>query len=123
MEQNDAALEQPTTQEGVAETTLGDGSELESDCPSAGDETLQQPNTVAQGEWWGRSTRQLLATKRWKLLLSFFQPPSKTKDLVQGNPHSHGMRKKGAGTLKVVPRRKRAWEDSNLITKRGSRHG
>ena len=76
-----------------------------------------------RGKRWGRPTRQLLVTKRRKLLLSFLQHPSKTKDLIQGNPYSHGMRKKGTETLTVAPKRKRAWKDSNSVTKRGSRHG
>ena len=50
MKQNDAALGQPTAQEGGAEATPGDRNELESDCPSAGDLTQQQPNAVVQGE-------------------------------------------------------------------------
>ena len=79
MEQKGAALEQPTIQVGP-ETTSGDGSELESDCPSADDETQQQPNAVAQGEQVSEPTRQLLVTKREKLLLLFLQLPSKTKD-------------------------------------------
>ena len=44
---------------------------------------------------WGRPARQLLATKRRKLLLSCLQPPTKTKYLIQGNPYLHGMRNKG----------------------------
>ena len=39
------------------------------------------------------------------------------KDLIQGNPYSHGMRKKETGTSRVAPKRKRAWEDSNPIPK------
>ena len=35
------------------------------------------------GQRWRRPTRQLLAAKRRKLLLSFLQHPSKTKDLTQ----------------------------------------
>ena len=64
MKQNDVALGQPATQEGGAETTPGDGSELESDCPSAGDETQQKPNTVVQGEKVGRPIRQLQQKER-----------------------------------------------------------
>ena len=56
------------------------------------------------GKRWRRPTRQLLAAKRRKLLLSFLQHPSKTKDLIQGNFYSHGIRKKGS-----IPKRKRAW--------------
>ena len=90
---------------------LGDKIELEIDCLSAGDETQQQPNKVVQGgKKWGRPRRQLQVTKRRKLLLSFLQPPSKTKDLIQGNPYSHGMHKKGTEMPAVVPKRKRAWK-------------
>ena len=64
---------------------------------------------------WGRPTKLLLATARRKLLLSLLQHTSKTKDLIQGNPYSYGMRKKGTRTLRMVPKRKRAREDSNLV--------
>ena len=76
-----------------------------------------------RGNRWGRPTNQLLVTKRSKLLLSFLQQPSTTKDLIQGNPYSHGMCKKETGTPSMVPKRKRAWEDSNLVPTRGRRHG
>ena len=33
------------------------------------------------------------------------------------------MRKKETGTLRVVQKIKRAWEDSNPVKKRGNRHG
>ena len=42
--QNDPAPGQSTAQEGGAEKTSGDGRELESDCPSASDETQQTGN-------------------------------------------------------------------------------
>ena len=76
-----------------------------------------------RGNRWGRPTNQLLVTKRSKLLLSFLQQPSTTKDLIQGNLYSHGMCKKETGTPSMVPKRKRAWEDSNLVPTRGRRHG
>ena len=41
VEQNDTALKQPAIQEGSAETTRGHGSQLESYCPSARDETQE----------------------------------------------------------------------------------
>ena len=66
------------------------------------------------GKGWGRLTKQLLATKTRKLLLPLLQHPSKTKDLIQGNPYSNGLHKKGAGMPRVVPK-KMAWEDSNLV--------
>ena len=46
VEQNDAAAGEPTVQEGGAKARSGDESELESDYPSANDETQQQPNAV-----------------------------------------------------------------------------
>ena len=60
------------------------------------------------------------ATKREKLSLSFLQPPSKTKDLIQGNPYSHAMHKEGTGTPRVVPKRKRlgkiqAWSQKEVV--------
>ena len=76
-----------------------------------------------RGKRCRRSTKQLLATKRRKFLLRFLHHPSKTKDLIQGNPSSHGMHKNGTGTPRVVPKRKRSGEDSNSVTKRVSRHG
>ena len=50
VEQDDVALGQPTTQEGGAETKLRNRRELEIDCPSASEETLQQPNAVVKGK-------------------------------------------------------------------------
>ena len=112
-------------QEGCAEATPGDGSKLESDCLSASDETQQQPNAVVQGKEVGEANETAAGNQK-KETLTVIPPkkhPSKIKDLIQGNPYSHGMRKKGKGTLRMVPKRKRAWEDSNPFTKRGSRHG
>ena len=75
-----------------------------------------------RGNRYGRPTRQLLAHKKETLTVI---PPDllKTEDLIQGNPYPHGMGKKGTGTPRVVLKRKRSWEDSNPVTKRGSRHG
>ena len=123
VEQNDAALGQSTTQEGGAEATPGDGSELESDCPSAGDETQQQPDTVVQGEQVGEANETATDKQKRETLTAIPPDLLKTEDLIQGNPHSHGMGNKGTGTPRVVPKRKRSWEDSNPVAKRGSRHG
>ena len=58
-----------------------------------------------RGKRCGRAMKRLLATKRRKFLLSFLQHQLKTKDLIQGNPYSHGMCKRGTGMPRVVPKR------------------
>ena len=125
VEQNDAALGQPTAEENGAGKN-----ENESKRKTEANwrvivhlSPMRLSNNETQwyrGKRWGRPTRQLLTNKRRKLLLSFLQHPSKTKDLIQGNPCSHGMRKRGTGTSRVVPKRRRACEDSNPVTKRAS---
>ena len=127
VEQNDAALGQPTAEENGAGKN-----ENESKRKTEANwrvivhlPPMRLSNNETQwyrGKRWGRPTRQLLTNKRRKLLLSFLQHPSKTKDLIQGNPCSHGMRKRGTGTSRVVPKRRRACEDSNPVTKRASWH-
>ena len=76
-----------------------------------------------RGKRWGRPTKQLLATKRRKFLLPFLKHPSKTKDLTQGNSYSREMPKIRMGTSRVIPKRNRAREYSNPVTKRGATHG
>ena len=61
MEQKDATLGQWTAQE-------GDGSELESDCPSASNETQHQPNTVVQGEKVGEPNEIAAGNQKKKTL-------------------------------------------------------
>ena len=57
MEQIDAAPGQPTTQEGSVEAMLEKGSELQSNHPTASNETHQQPNTVVQGKKIGEAKK------------------------------------------------------------------
>ena len=68
MEQKDATLGQWTAQEGDVEATPGDGSELESDCPSASNETQRQPNTVVQGEKVGEPNEIAAGNQKKKTL-------------------------------------------------------
>ena len=93
-------------QEGSTETTRGHGSQLESYCPSASDETQEQPNATVQGEEVGKAKETATDNQRRKFLLSSLQPPAKSDDLIQGYPYSHRMCKKGMGTPRVVPKKK-----------------
>ena len=121
MEQKGAALEQPTIQVGP-ETTSGDGSELESDCPSADDETQQQPNAVAQGEQVSEANETAAGNQERETLTVIPPTPIENQRLIQGNPYTHGMRKKGTGMPLVVAKIKRAWEVPNSVAKRVSIH-
>ena len=78
---------------------------------------IRLPATT-RGKSYGRLTKQLLATKRRKILLSFLQHPSNTKDLIPENPYSHGMCKKGTTIPRVAPKIKKSLQDSNPVTKK-----
>ena len=54
----------------------------------------------------GELNETTAAIKRRKLLISFLKHPSKIKDLIRGNHHSHRMGKKGTRTPSVVPKKK-----------------
>ena len=76
---------------------------------------------VVQGEQLGKANETAAGNQKRE---SFTIIPVTPKGLIQGSPYSHGMYKNGTETAKVVPKRKRAWEDSNPgITKGGSIHG
>ena len=64
----------------------GNGSELESDCPSATDETQQQRNTVVQGKEMGE-TNETAADKQKKETLTVIPPtPIENQRLNTGKP-------------------------------------
>ena len=126
MEQNDAALGQPTTQEGGAEAALGDGSKLESDYPSASDKTQQQSNAVVHGEEVEEANETAAGSQKKETLTVIPPTPIENQRLNTGKFLLTRDSKKGLDTKKkkgLVPKRKRAREDSDPVTKRGSRHG
>ena len=84
MEQNDAALGQPTAQAGGAETIPGDGNEMESNCPSAGDETQQQPNAVVRGEEVGKASETAAGNQKKETLTVMPPTPIENQRLNTG---------------------------------------
>lgn len=101
----------------------GDGSKLESHYPSASNETQQQSNAVLQGKEVGEANKAVAGNQKKEILTAISQTPSKTKDLTQGNSYSREMPKIRMGTSRVIPKRNRAREYSNPVTKRGATHG
>ena len=112
VEQKGAALEQPTIQVGP-ETTSGDGSELESDCPSADDETQQQPNAMAKGEQLSEANETAACNQERETFTVIPPTPIKnqrlntgkslhTRDAQKGNGNAVGgsKNKKGLGSSK-----------------------
>ena len=84
MEQNDASLEQPTAEENGAGATPENGSELESDCPSATGETQQQPNAVVQGKEMGETNETADDNRKKETLTAIPPTPMESQRLNTG---------------------------------------
>ena len=113
LKQNDAAPGQPTMQEGGAEATPGDVSELGSDCPPASDETQQQPNAALQGEDVGEANETAAGNQKKETLTAIPPTPIENRGLntgkslptrgtQKGNRNTEGgtKKKKGLGRFK-----------------------
>ena len=116
MEQSDAALKQPTAQESGSEATSEDGSELESDCPSADDEPQQQPNAVVQRKQVGEINETAAGNQKRDTLNVIPQTPIKNQRLTTGKSILTRDVKRGKGNAEGGMK-KRAWEYSNPIKK------
>ena len=140
--QNHAAPGQSTALEGGAEAMPGDISKLQSNHLAASNKIQQQGNAMVKEGGGGKKTAagnqqeesptvislatieiQRLNTRKYLMDNPTVIPltPVKTRRLNTGR--SHGMCKKGSGTPTVIQTRKKTWEDSNRVPKRGRRHG
>ena len=84
MEPNGAISGQHTATEGGAEATPEDGSELQSDHPSASNKT----RAISDGTYGRGRGSQRNSCWQLKFPLSLLQHPSKMKDLIQRNTHT-----------------------------------
>ena len=101
----------------------GDGNELEIDCLSPDDETQQQPSKVVQGEEVGETNETAAGNKKKETFTAIPPTPIENQKLNIGKSlltrdAQKGNRNAGRGTKK-----KKSLENSNPVTKRGSRHG
>ena len=109
VEQNDVALGQPTAQEGGAEATLGNGSELESDCPSASGETQQQPNAVVQGEEVWEVNKTAAGNRKKEILIAIPPPSIENQRLNTGKSLPTRDAQKRNGNAEGGTKKKKIW--------------
>ena len=108
MEQNDVALGQPTAQEGGGEATLGNGSELESGCPFASDETQQQPNAEVQGEEVWEVNKTAAGNQKKETLTVITPPPIENQRLNTGKSLLTWDAQKGNGNAEGGTKKKKS---------------
>ena len=115
MEQNNAAQGQPTTQEGSAEATSGERSKQDSDYLSTSNEIQLKTNAVVQGEEVGEANKTAAGNQKKETLTVI--PPT----LIENQRLN--TRKFLITRVRMAQKRKIAKENSNMVAKKGSRHG
>ena len=97
VERNDSAPEQPTEQNSGAEATPVDRGELESDYPSASNETQQWPSAVVHGEGVGKANETAAGNQNKETITAITPTPIENQRLNTGKSLLKRVAQEGSG--------------------------